>query len=102
MNVNTQLEKKKLFKPSQSGRKLISFCIFFFVPKKNPGRGTAMQDMRARAHGKGSTVPAVNRSMLAADWALLQLESGDESKRSGRDVHTKSRRVGSNKKRERQ
>lgn len=53
-----------------------------------------MQDMRARAHGKWPKVPAVNRSTLVADSTLLQLESGVESKRSGRDVHTKSRRVG--------
>lgn len=42
LNVNTQLEKKKLFKPSQQGRKLISFWFFFFgffFTKQNPGQG---------------------------------------------------------------
>lgn len=43
-----------------------------------------MQDMRARAHRKRPKVPAVNRSALAAGAALLQLEGGVESKRSGR------------------
>lgn len=49
--------------------------------------------MKEGAHRKWPTVPAVNRSTLAADSALLQLESGVESKRSGRDVHTQNAEI---------
>lgn len=95
LNVNTQLGKKSF--SSQASKEENSFPFvfyYFFFTKQNPGQGTAMQDMRARARGKWPKVPAVNRSTLVADSTLLQLESGVESKRSGRDVHTKSRRVG--------
>lgn len=49
--------------------------------------------MKSRAHRKWPTVPAVNNPTLATNCALLQLESGVESKRSGGDVHTQNEEI---------